>query len=68
MPVTPVPQFPNDANNDGNTFLTTDLPDPDAERKQIASKRLFIVVLAVCAIIVGFIVWEIVELALGGRP
>ena len=65
---TPIPQFPNEVGEEGNVFITTDLPDPEAERRNIASKRLFFVMLAVSVIIVGFIIWEIVELALGGRP
>lgn len=44
------------------------LSDPEATRKSLASKRLFIVLLIACLIIVAFIIWEIVELSLGGRP
>lgn len=64
----PIPQFPIEGQEEGNVFITTDLPDPEVERKHIASRRLFFVMLGVVIILIGFIVWEVVEIALGGRP
>ena len=57
------PSFSFDTTEEG-PFLS----DPESKRKSLASKRLFLVLLAVCLVIVAFIVWEVVELCLGGRP
>lgn len=49
---------------DGNSFVTTDLPDPEMERQFLARKRIFFVMLGLAALFTGLIIWEIVDLIL----
>lgn len=50
--------------SEGNSFVTTDLPDPEMERQFLARKRIFFVMLGLALLFVGLIIWEIVDLAL----
>ena len=48
----------------GNSFVTTDIPDPEVARKDLAHKRIFFVLLALIVIVLGLIIWEIIDLAI----
>lgn len=48
----------------GNSFVTTDMPDPEESRKQLARKRTFFVLLALIFVVIGLLAWEIIDLAL----
>ncbi len=47
-----------------NSFVTTDMPDPEAARKQLAHKRIFFVLLGFIVVVAGLIAWEIIDLVL----
>ncbi len=49
---------------EGNSFVTTDMPDPEESRKQLARKRIFYVALGLIVVVLGLITWEIIDLAL----
>ena len=48
----------------GNSFVTTDMPDPEKARQQLAHKRTFFVLLALIVVVVCLIAWEIIDLVL----
>ncbi len=48
----------------GNSFVTTDMPDPEKARKRLAHKRIFFVLVGLIAVVTSLIVWEIIDLAL----
>ncbi len=48
----------------GNSFVTTDMPDPEKTRKQLANKRVFFVLLGLIVVVASLIAWEIVDLVL----
>ncbi len=48
----------------GNSFVTTDMPDPEKARKQLANKRVFFVLLGLIVVVASLIAWEIVDLVL----
>lgn len=48
----------------GNAFITTDMPDPEEGRKQLARKRIFYVLFALIVVTIGLLTWEIIDLAL----
>lgn len=58
---------PNQTPEDGeNLFIDTrPLPEPEQARKNIAHKRIFFLLIALCVVVVGFIVWEVVDI-IGG--
>ncbi|MDY6431190.1 MAG: hypothetical protein SPL00_05370 [Bacilli bacterium] len=48
--------------NEGNTFYTTDVTDFTAVSRNVANKRIFLVILFLCLVTFGFIIWELVDL------
>ncbi len=48
----------------GNSFVTTDMPDPEKARKQLAHKRAFFVLLGLIVVVACLIAWEIIDLVL----
>ena len=48
----------------GNSFVTTDMPDPEKARKQLANKRIFFVLLGLIVVVTALIAWEIIDLVL----
>lgn len=60
--------YPNQTPNlEHDVFDTTSsLPDAEQARKHLAAKRCFIVILAAIVIVMGFILWEIIDLILMG--
>ncbi len=49
---------------EGNSYVTTDVPDVEKMRIETRRRRVFFVILGIILIIIGFIVWEIVDLCL----
>ena len=47
-----------------NSFVTTDIPDPEKLRKATACMRAFYVALSLCLVLVGLLAWEIVDLVI----
>lgn len=49
-----------------NSFVTTELPEEEKIRRNLAAKRMFYLVLSLILVCVGLLTWEIIELANGG--
>ncbi len=46
----------------GEEFVKEDLPEAEKQRKALAAKRSFWVVFGLIVVVVGLLIWEIVEL------
>lgn len=69
MPDYPFPQ--NDPQNvfqAENTFESTPLSEEETERKQLSYKRMTILFTIIALVLIAFILWEAVDLSMGGRP
>lgn len=63
--ISPIPGVPGQQSQPvGDSFITTDVPDPETARKAIAAKRAFFVVLALIFVVLGLLIWELVDLIL----
>lgn len=60
------PFIPNQQPNapQENSFASTDLPNPEEVRKFLVRKRLFYVLLAMIIIVIGLLIWEVIDLAI----
>ena len=48
--------------------IKEEVDDPaEVERKKIAAKRMFFFLLGLCVLLFGIVVFEIIELSMGGR-
>ena len=47
---------------------TPEVDEAEVRRKAIASKRIFFLLVITAIILVGLLVWEGIEISLGGRP
>jgi|GEM_PF-1819306 len=64
----PFPQTdPNNALPAENTFEST-MDEEELRRKELSYKRVTILLTVVAVILIAFIIWEIVDISLGGRP
>ena len=63
-----IPPFPGapgpQAQPVGDSFITTDVPSAEDVRKAVAAKRVFFVVLGLIVVVIGLLVWELVDLIL----
>jgi len=50
-----------------NTFEST-MDEEELRRKELSYKRVTILLTVVAVILIAFIIWEIVDISLGGRP
>ena len=64
----PFPIPSNDAIAAENTMVSTAEDEEERKRKELSYKRTTILLWVISAIIVAFLIWEIVDIALGGRP
>ena len=64
----PFPIPSNDAIAAENTMVSTAEDEEERNRKELSYKRTTILLWVISAIIVAFLIWEIVDIALGGRP
>ena len=48
----------------GDSFITTDVSSAEDVRKAVAAKRVFFVVLGLIVVVIGLLVWELVDLIL----
>ena len=62
------PNEPQNVLQAENTFESTQVDEEELLRKQLSYKRTTILLLVVALILLAFIVWEIADLSLGGRP
>lgn len=54
------------ADDDSEMFIDTrPLPEPEAARKNLARKRVFYLLVVLSLIVVGLIIWEIVDIIAG---
>lgn len=51
-----------------NSLVSTREAEEEATRKQLSYKRTTILLCIIAVILLAFIVWEVVDLSLGGRP
>lgn len=51
-----------------NQEETPEVDQKEVRRKAIASKRVFFLLLVLSLILVGLLIWELIEISLGGRP
>lgn len=49
-------------------MVSTAEDEEERKRKELSYKRTTILLWVISAIIVAFLIWEIVDIALGGRP
>ena len=61
-----IPQMNGAKEEDNNRFVTTDVPDVEEVQKNTRNMRIFFLILCILVVILGFIAWEIVDLAMGG--
>ncbi len=50
-----------------NNYVTTDIPDPEKVKAATAAKRMFFVILSFIFVLLGILVWEIVDHIVLGR-
>ena len=51
---------------EGQMFIDTrPLPEPEAARKNLARKRVFYLLVVLSLIVVGLIIWEVVDIIAG---
>ena len=55
---------PQPAPIEGNSYVTTDVPDVEKIRIETKRRRFFFLAIGLILIILGFIVWEIVDLCI----
>ena len=51
-----------------NSLVSTAEAEQESLRKSLSYKRTTILLIVLCAIVAAFILWEIVDIAMGGRP
>lgn len=51
-----------------NTIVSTAESEAEAARKELSHKRTTMLLVVLSLIVLAFIVWELVDIALGGRP
>lgn len=51
-----------------NQEETPEVDQKEVRRKAIASKRVFFLLLVLSLVLVGLLIWELIEISLGGRP
>ncbi|MCR5348851.1 MAG: hypothetical protein K6E59_04510 [Bacilli bacterium] len=61
-------QFDPNALTAENTMVSTAEDEAEKKRKELSYKRTTILLIVIAVIITAFIIWEIVDISLGGRP
>lgn len=51
-----------------NTFVSTAEDEAEAKRKELSYKRMTVLFIVLSVIVLAFILWEVVDLMMGGRP
>lgn len=52
--------------DENNQPIEGQISEEPKEQTLVARKRLFFVILAICLVVLAFLIWEIVDLCLGG--